>query len=301
MPSLALDDLQIEYEFDAPTTDARGTVVLVHGLGCQLIQWPQAIIDALRNAGYAVLRFDNRDVGLSRLHEAPRPRVASTVDLIRWRFGARLPAPYTLQDMAADTLALMDHLELDQVHLVGVSMGGMIAQEIAIEAPQRLHSLSVVMSSSGGRSVGQPKPKVMQALLRPPRSRDREAVIEHIVGQWRLQQGRLYPSSDEEIRQNVEACLARGMSGAGFLRQVQAIMNAPDRSARLRQVRTPTLVLHGTDDPLVHCSGGKAVAKAIPDARLELIEGWGHDWPASIQPQLAERLLGHFAGVGAAA
>ena len=292
MPSLQHGDLELVFEFDRAPSE-RGCVVLVHGLGCQLIQWPQPLIQQFLETGYSVLRFDNRDAGLSRLKNAPRPRVAGPLDLLRWRLGQRLPAPYTLEDMAADVLALLDHLDLTQVHLVGVSMGGMIAQEIAIRQPHRLHSLGVIMSSSGRRSVGQPRLAVMKALLSPPPSRERAAIVEHIVGQWRLQQGSLYPSRDEDIRASVEACLERGMSGAGFLRQVQAIMNAPNREPRLRQVKTPTLVVHGTDDPLVHCSGGKAVARAIPDARLELIEGWGHDWPPSVLPRLADLLMEH--------
>ncbi len=301
MPRLSLPELELEYLYSPPPRAGGDTVLLIHGLGCQLIQWPEAIIEALQAAGFGVLRFDNRDVGLSRLADPPRPRVAKPLDLLRWRFGKRLPAPYTLVDMGQDALALMDHLGLAQVHLVGVSMGGMIAQELAIRHPQRLHSLSVIMSTSGARRVGQPQPAVMRALMSPPPSREPEAIAAHIAQQWRLLQGPAYTRSDEEILAEVRACMARGMSGPGFLRQVQAIMNAPNREARLRQVRTPTLVLHGSADPLVHCSGGKAVARSIPGARLELIEGWGHDWPPTVQPRLSALLLEHMQSVAVAA
>ncbi len=300
MPRLHLPDVELEYVYTPPPQPGGDTALLIHGLGCQLIQWPERIIEALREAGLGVLRFDNRDVGLSQLLSPPKPRVARPMDLLRWRLGRRLPAPYTLVDMGQDALALMDHLDLEQVHLVGVSMGGMIAQELAIRHPQRLRSLTIVMSTSGARKVGQPRPAVMRALMSPPPSREPDDVAAHIAGQWRLLQGPAYTRSDEEILDEVRACMARGMSGAGFLRQVQAIMNAPNREARLRRVKTPTLVLHGSADPLVHCSGGKAVARSIPNARLELIEGWGHDWPPAIQPRLSSLMLAHMQSVAAA-
>lgn len=293
MPTLKLNHLDLAYTIDPPAKPARGTVLLIHGLGCQLIQWPQPMLEDLAAAGFQVLRFDNRDVGASRLHDAPRPYRHTTADLLRWRLGARLPAHYGLEHMADDAVALLDALNIGQIHVVGVSMGGMIAQELALRHASRVLSQTLIMTTSGRRGVGQPRREVMRALMRPPASRAPEQVVEHLVSQWRLLEGPAYPGDDEERRTTARACLARGLNGAGFARQMQAIMNAPNRERRLARLRVPTLVVHGTADPLVHVSGGKALARAIPNVRLELIEGWGHDWPASVVRRLSGLLLTH--------
>ena len=293
MPQFERPGLTLEYLLDARAGSEAPVVVLVHGLGCQLIQWPPALVDQLAEGGYRVLRFDNRDVGLSRLHQAPKPERHSLWDLARWRLGARLPSAYTLSDMAGDVIALLDHLGIDRAHVVGASMGGMITQVLAIEHGARLLSASVIMSTSGKRSVGGARPAVRSALMRRPDGGDRETVIEHLTRNWLLLQGRGYPTSVEDIRPQVAACVDRAMNPAGFIRQLQAILNAPNREPMLAQVTVPVLVLHGTDDPLVNVSGGKAVAAAVPGARLQLIEGWGHDLPAALLPVIAAQLLAH--------
>lgn len=295
MPSLHTPTLDLEYEVIPAQGTQRGTVLLIHGLGCQLIQWPPPLIQMLTESGYQVVRFDNRDVGLSQLHEAKRPERHGLWDMARWRLGACLPSAYSLVDMAADAVALLDHLQLDQVHVLGVSMGGMISQELALRWPQRVASLCLIMTSSGQRSVGLPRRAVMQALFKPPKGRDREALATHLVKQWRLLQGCDYPTEPELLRPMVEACIDRGLNGAGFVRQSQAILNAPNREPRLKELNLPTLVLHGGDDPLVHVSGGKALAAAIPDSRLDVIPGWGHDFPGALMGRICDSVAEHLA------
>ncbi|MGJ8669221.1 MAG: alpha/beta fold hydrolase [Oceanococcus sp.] len=286
-------DLELEYEVIPAIGEERGSVLLIHGLGCQLIQWPQPLIQMLVEAGYKVVRFDNRDVGLSQLHEEPALARQRFGHLLRWRLGASLPSPYSLADMANDAVTLLDHLNIDAAHVIGVSMGGMISQELALRYPQRLRSLSLIMTSSGRRSAGLPRQSTMRRLFRAPRSRDREVLIEHLVQQWCMLQGHAYRTDSELLRPLAEACVDRGMNGRGFVRQYQAIMNAPNREPRLAKMQLPTLVLHGTDDPLVNVSGGKALAKVIPNSRLCLIEGWGHDFPAEVTTQVSAHIREH--------
>ncbi|MGJ8687324.1 MAG: alpha/beta fold hydrolase [Spongiibacteraceae bacterium] len=293
MPQLNLPHLDLEYEVFEPSTEQQGDVLLLHGLGTQMTQWPMPIIEQLVAAGHRVIRFDNRDIGLSRLKQRPKPKPNSAFDLLRWRLGARLVSAYGLQDMARDALALLDHLNCQQAHLVGVSMGGMIAQELALIAPQRVRSLNLIMTTTGARGVGGAKLSVIRAMTSPPADKAPASVVQHLVRQWRMLQGPAYPASDSDLEQTAQACLERGLSGTGFIRQLQATLNADNREPGLRELKLPTLVVHGTKDPLVNVSGGKALARVIPDARLELIDGWGHDLPPTIHARLSELLLGH--------
>lgn len=293
MPQLNLPHLDLEYEVFETNTKQLDDVLLVNGLGTQMTQWPMAIIEQLLAAGHRVIRFDNRDIGLSRLRQRPKPTAHSAFDLLRWRLGARLPSAYSLQDMAGDALALLDHLDCQQAHIVGTSMGGMIAQELALIAPQRVRSLSLIMTTTGARGVGGAKLSVIRSMMSRPAEKTPASVVQHLVGQWRILQGPAYPASDCDLEQTARACLERGLSGSGFARQFQATLNAGNREPRLRGLKLPTLVVHGTKDPLVNASGGKALARVIPGARLELIKGWGHDLPPAIHAKLGELLLGH--------
>ena len=293
MSQLELPNLTLEYQWNESAGSDAPAIVLVHGLGCQLIQWPQPLVDQLLSGGFRVLRFDNRDVGLSRLHDAPKPLKHTLWDLARWRMGARLPSAYSLSDMAGDVIALLDHLNIRQAHMAGASMGGMITQALAIEHADRLRSATVIMSTSGNRNVGGARPAVRSALMRRPTSADRDVVIDHLTRNWMMLQGSGYQTPEADIRPQVAACFDRAMNPAGFIRQLQAILNAPNREPLLRNVTTPTLVLHGTDDPLVNVSGGKSIAQSMPNARLELIDGWGHDLPAELLPRIGELMLAH--------
>lgn len=298
MPQLTLDALRLEFAVDPTPVAPEKNLVLIHGLGCQMIQWPPGLLRAWRDAGYRILHFDNRDVGLSRLESRSKPRPPGLADLVRWRLGARLPSPYTLSDMAADTLALMDAVEMSRAHILGVSMGGMIAQELALQAPERVNTLSLVMTTSGQRGAGHPRPAVLKALNTPPPAKDKATVVSHLAQQWRLLQGRAYPTAMDALRPVVEACYDRGLNPAGFRRQSAAIFNAADRRPRLRNLDKPTLVLHGDDDPLVDVSGARSLARAIPGAQLEIIPGWGHDFPAALLPRLGDTVLDHLRTAG---
>lgn len=293
MPVFAHDGLDIEYEFIQPEGPEKGTVILIHGLGCQMIQWPYGLVQALLDAGYAVLRFDNRDVGLSRLHEVDRPVKHGPTAMLRWRLGASLPSVYSLKDMAADALALMDHLGIQTAHIAGASMGGMISQELALMAAQRVASMTLIMTTSGRRSVGLPKLSVMRRLFQSPNARDREGWIAHLTQQWMMLQGSGYRTDADLLRPTIEACLDRGMSGLGFVRQSQAVLNAENREARLAQLKTPSLILHGDEDPLIHVSGGRALAKVLPNSELQVIKGWGHDFPPALNARLGELITQH--------
>lgn len=293
MPQLHTTEVDLEYHVTPPRGEKRGDVLLIHGLGCQFIQWPDALVDMLAAGGYQVVRFDNRDVGLSRLHDAPRPYKYGALDLLRWRLGKSLPSAYTLVDMATDAVALLDHLQIERAHVVGASMGGMITQELAMHYPQRIASQTLIMTTSGRRSVGQARASVLKSLFKPPAGRDRASLVKHLVKQWSLLQGAGYPTDEAELTRQVEACVDRGLNGPGFLRQSQAVMNAPNREPRLKKLNLPTLVIHGSDDPLVNVSGGRALARAIPLARLEVIKGWGHDFPPTLNPRLAALILDH--------
>ncbi len=297
MPRCDTGDVELEYEVLEPAGEASGTILLIMGLGGQLIHWPDGLLNELRAAGYRVVRFDNRDAGLSTALKHLQPMKSGKLEQLRWLMGQRIPAHYTLREMAADTIALMDHLGLRRAHIVGASMGGMIAQYLAIDHPQRLQSATVIMSTTGRRTVGQPRLSVLQAMFTRPRSHSREDLLDHSVAIWRRFQGRLHRDPPSAMRDLLGRALDRSLNPSGFVRQWQAIMNAENRESQLRKVRVPTLVLHGKDDPLVAISGGRAVARAIPGAKLIEIDGWGHDFPASLHAQLAGHLVGHMGAV----
>jgi len=259
-------------------------LLLVMGLGTQMIGWPDPFCTSLAEAGLHVIRFDNRDVGGStHLHDAGAPDVMAALG------GDASSASYTLSDMAADTVGLLDHLELDSAHVVGASMGGMIAQTVAIEHPDRVRSLTSIMSSTGDRGVGQPTPAGMGALLTPPAS-TREEAVDRTLAVFRVIGSPGYPLDEDALRARAELSYDRGHDPDGVSRQLVAVLASGDRTARLGDVRVPTLVIHGADDPLVEPSGAHATAAAIPHAELALIDGMGHELPAALWPQVVARI-----------
>ncbi len=268
-------------------------LVLVMGLATQMIAWDEEFCAMLAERGLRVVRFDNRDIGRSSpIRSAGVPNM---LDLLAGR-GA--PA-YRLRDMAADTLGLMDHLGIESAHLVGASMGGMIAQCAAIGAPRRVRSLTSIMSTTGSRRVGHPSYRTFGLMIgRPPR--DREAAIERAVRTFRTIGSPGYPFEEERIRRLAGLSYDRGHSSAGIARQLHAITASGDRTARLRQLEIPALVIHGKNDILVNPSGGRATAKAIPDARLKLIDGMGHDLPRALWPTFVEEIAANAARAPAA-
>jgi pimeloyl-ACP methyl ester carboxylesterase len=261
-------------------------LLLVMGLATQMLAWDEAFCGLLAERGFRVVRFDNRDIGRStKLTSAGVP---GRVDLMT---GRRSSAPYLLRDMAADTVGLMDHLGIESAHVVGASMGGMIVQTLAIEHAERVRSMVSIMSNTGSRWTGMPSRKAMAVLLaRPPRGR--EAAIERAVRTFKVIGSSGYPFDEERVRQIAGRSYDRGHSAAGVLRQLHAITASGDRTQALRGVRIPTTVIHGTADPLVRPAGGKATARAIPNSRLKMIDGMGHDLPRQLWPVFAEEIAG---------
>ena len=285
MASAHVNGITIAYETSGNPLDTP--VLLIMGLGMQLTAWPQDLVDGLVEQGYYVIRYDNRDIGLSsKLDEFRRPNLllAYLKSLLGWK-----PASgYTLNDMADDALGLIDALGVAKTHVVGVSMGGMIAQIFASRFAARTLSLTSIMSSSGRRGLPGPTPAARNALMRAPADPDdRRAVVERGIALMRLIGSPSFPTPERTLRANIERALSRSVSPDGLARQMVAVVASGDRTPLLRKIRCPALVIHGAADPLVPLACGVDTAQAIPGARLQVIEGMGHDLP----PQLIERLL----------
>jgi pimeloyl-ACP methyl ester carboxylesterase len=262
-------------------------LLLVMGLATQMIAWDEEFCGMLAERGFRVVRFDNRDIGRSSRIEAGVP---GRLDMLV----GRGTAPYLLRDMAADTFGLMDHLGIESAHLVGASMGGMIVQTAAIEGPRRVRSLTSIMSTTGSRRVGHPSYRTFGLLLgKPPR--DREAAIERVIKTFKTIGSPGYPFEEERVREIAGRSFDRGHSEAGIARQLHAITASGDRTPGLRQLDVPALVIHGKNDILVNPSGGRATAKAIPGARLKLVEGMGHDLPRALWPSFVEEIAANAA------
>lgn len=263
-------------------------LLLIMGLGMQMVHWPLPLIAQLVERGHFVVRFDNRDRGRSTHTATPPP---SRVRLLTRRFG---PDQYTLEDMALDTVGLLDALELDAAHLVGVSMGGMIAQTVAATRPRRVRSLTSIMSTTGSRRAGQPKPHILPALLKPA-PREREAWVEHMLGVLTAIGAPGDVLDTPEGRAFLADTHDRDPDVRGTGRQLAAILASGDRTKRLGTITAPTLVIHGDKDPLITPSGGRATAKAIPGARLMLVPGMGHGLPERLWTQLVDAIAAHVA------
>lgn len=260
-------------------------MLLLMGLASPLNWWDPELCSMLARRGYFVITLDNRDVGRSS-------KVGGRVTrgtLVRAFVGAPVQAPYSLADMARDACALLDHLGIQKAHVVGVSMGGMIAQTMAVEEPDRVRSLTSIMSTTGKRTVGWQSPRLFPALLRPIRP-GREAYADSSVKMWRLIGSPGYPRAEERTRAVAAETFDRGLSASGTLRQMLAILTQPDRTERLHGVRVPTLVIHGLQDKMVHTSGGRATAAAVPGAELLLVDGLGHDLPTQLFPTLVDAI-----------
>ncbi len=263
-------------------------LLLVMGLGMQMVHWPLPLIAQLVERGHYVVRFDNRDRGRSTHMTSPPPTPSR---LLTRRFG---PDQYTLDDMARDTVGLLDALGLDSAHLVGVSMGGMIAQTIAATRPRWARSLISIMSTTGSRRVGQPRPRVYPLLLKPA-PRDRVAAVEQMLGMLTAIGAPGDSLDTPEGRALVGAAFDRDPDPRGTARQLAAILASGNRTRALGGIAAPTLVIHGEQDPLIPASGGKATARAIPGARLMLVPDMGHGLPERLWPLLVDAIVEHVA------
>lgn len=271
-------------------------VLLIMGLGMQLVAWPAAFVQTLVEQGFRVVRFDNRDVGLSQhLDHLPVPNVVWAS--LKFRIGLPVKAPYTVQEMAADAVGVLDALGIAQAHVVGVSLGGMIGQRMALAAPQRVLSLCSVMSSSGARYLPGPRAHALRALLRRPKGQGEQAVVDHYTQLFKVIGSPGFPFDEDVLRERVLASTRRSFHPAGMLRQMTAIAADSRRAGELARIKVPTLVLHGKDDPLVPFACGADTARRIVGAQLVGIHGMGHDLPPGVVARLLEALVPHIRSV----
>ncbi|MFL5820418.1 MAG: alpha/beta fold hydrolase [Solirubrobacteraceae bacterium] len=277
--------IEIAYETFGRADDVP--LVLVMGFSRQMLGWHEDFCRALSGRGHFVVRFDNRDVGLStHLHEAPPADIQAGVA------GDTSSAAYRLEDMAADTAGLLEALGIESAHVVGVSMGGMIAQTVAIEHPDRVRSLTSIMSTTGNPEVSQPSPDATQVLLAPPAT-TREEVLDRAVAAVRVIGSPDFELDEAEVRERAGLAFDRAYDPPGLARQLLAVWASGDRTERLAGIRAPTLVIHGAKDPLIPLAAGRATAAAIPGARLEVFEGMGHDLPRALWPPLVDLISDH--------
>jgi pimeloyl-ACP methyl ester carboxylesterase len=271
----------VELAYETFGEHGRPPVLLVMGIGSQMINWHEDFCTAL-SAGRFVIRFDNRDVGESQWLEGH-------VDLAAITGGDTSSAVYTLEDMADDAVGLLDALGLSSAHVVGASLGGMIAQTIAIRHPQRVRTLTSIMSTTGEPGVANPTEEAAAALMSPP-AKTREEAMERILEVRRVIGSPGFPRDERDIRERAGRAWDRGVNAAGFARQLAAVYVSGDRTEALRSLDVPTLVVHGEDDPLIPVSGGRATAAAIPGAELWTVSGMGHDLPRQVWPDLIGRI-----------
>jgi pimeloyl-ACP methyl ester carboxylesterase len=272
------------------TGGAGVPVLLVMGLGMQLVAWPPALVQSLMDAGYRVLRLDNRDIGLSQhFDHLGTPNMLWAT--LKYQLGLTIKPPYTLHEMALDALGVLDSLGIAQAHVVGVSMGGMIAQRMALAAPERLHSLTSIMSSSGARDLPAAKPHVLRALMSRPSGKDMASVVAQYERLFGIIGSPGFPIEPAAMRERILAGVERSYHPVGSVRQMAAIAADSQRAEALRTLRCPTLVVHGKADPLVPYACGQDTAQRIPGAQLVGIEGMGHDLAPGVVTALMPHVL----------
>ncbi|MDQ3729565.1 MAG: alpha/beta fold hydrolase [Actinomycetota bacterium] len=265
--------------------DGDPPLLMIMGLGAQMILWPDELCALIAAKGFRVIRFDNRDAGRSTiLHDSPSASIPQALE------GEVPPGAYLLSDMTGDVAGLLDALEIDAAHVVGASLGGMIAQTLAIEHPERVLSLASIMSTTGDPEVGRPTPAGLQGLTTVP-PQDRAGYVEALIGARRLIGSPGFAFDEERSRRLAGLGWDRGYNPKGTVRQTLAIIASGDRTERLAQITVPTVVIHGSEDPLIDVSGGRATAAAIPGAQLVVIEGMGHDFPAGVWAKVAGEIV----------
>jgi pimeloyl-ACP methyl ester carboxylesterase len=298
MPTITTPNTNIEIFYEDHGDPAHDVILLVMGLGAQLTLWPDELVNVLVGEGFRVIRYDNRDIGLSQKFEgASAPSLAMQV--LRKKIGFPAKVPYTLKDMADDGIGLLTALGIDKAHVVGASMGGMIVQLMAIHHPERLASMTSIMSTTGNGSLPQADKPAMNALIAPLKGTDEDTLVAHglnIVRNIGSPESAEFPFDEPLQRERVLKNMRRSVYPAGLPRQLAAIIDDGCRRSRLANVRTPTLVLHGEADPLVKLEAGEDTARHISGARLVTIPGWGHDIPLPLIPRVASEIVSHARG-----
>jgi pimeloyl-ACP methyl ester carboxylesterase len=287
MPKTKANNIELEYDtFGDPSSKP---LLLVMGLGAQMLRWHEELCKMFVDKGFYVIRFDNRDIGLStKFEEAGVPDIMK--EYMARMQGKPISPPYTVEDMADDAVGLLDALNIEKAHICGASMGGMIVQIIALRHPDRVLSLTSIMSTTGNPNLPQARPEAMQTLLKPAPT-ERDAYIEESVKRWRILYGSGFPYPEEEFREQAATMYDRSFYPQGMSRQLFAILGAENRVPKLNSVKVPTLVIHGGDDPLVPVEGGKETAASIPGAELLIIEGMGHSLPRETWPQVVGAIV----------
>jgi pimeloyl-ACP methyl ester carboxylesterase len=284
-----IDANGLKINYDSFGNQENPVILLVMGLATQMIYWDEDFCRMLASQGFWVIRFDNRDVGKSTwLVSQPKP---STLTLVaNALFNRPVGASYLLEDMAKDTLGLMDSLKIQQAHIVGASMGGMIAQVMAIKAPQRVLSLTSIMSTTGNRTLPKPSMGFGLKVFSPP-PKDPQDFLPHALKIWQVLHGKYYEFDQKRISDLIRHAISRGVNLSGSGRQLAAIIDSPDRTPALQQLVIPTLVLHGEADPLVPVACGYATADAVPNAKLKIFEGMGHTIPSALYPEITDAII----------
>ena len=290
MPKAIANGIEIHYEEQGDKT--APPMLLIMGFGAQLTLWPDELVEALASRGFRVIRYDNRDIGLSHKFDGVKAPGLVKMTLLS-KLGLKPKVPYTLADMADDGAGLLDTLGIEKAHIVGASMGGMIAQHFVSRHADKCLSLTTIFSTTGNPKLPPAKPEAMKALVTRPDSTDEKVLVEHGMMVARTIGSPGYPTEDERLRERTTASVRRSFYPEGPTRHLSAIVADGDRRGMLKDVTVPTLVLHGEDDPLVPCEGGRDTAASIPGAKLKTIPGWGHDLPLELVDELADAIPGH--------
>lgn len=284
----------IELAYERWGNESAPAVILIMGLGAQMLIWPESFCQALVNNGYQVIRFDNRDIGLSSKIKKRSIKQNFWLALARFQLGLANPAPYNLYDMAADTVGLMSALKIDKAHIIGASMGGMISQILAAKYPERVLSLGILFSSNNQPLLPPPHPDAFFPLIKGPGANaPREILLDHSVKLFTAIGSPAYRQSPEEIRAFANTLMNRSFHPAGVKRHFLAVMGTGNLKSLARHIRVPTIVVHGKEDKLLRPACSKAIAKSIRGAQLELIDGMGHDIPNALAPRLAHLFTGN--------
>lgn len=290
MPKASANGIEIHYEDHG--NPAHPAMLLIMGFGAQLTLWPDELIDALVAHGFRVIRYDNRDIGLSHKFDGVKAPGLIKMTLLS-KLGIRPRVPYTLADMADDGAGLLDALGIAQAHIVGASMGGMIAQHFAARHAGKTLSLTSVFSTTGNPKLPPARPEAMKVLVKRPASMDEAVLVEHGIRLARTIGSPGYPPDEQRLRERTTAAIRRSIYPEGPTRHLSAIVADGDRRAMLKGISVPTLVLHGEDDPLVPVEGGRDTAANIPGAQLKTIPGWGHDLPLALVDEVADAIAAH--------